>query len=345
VRSERSGEILAARLEFGATIARVRSSARFLVLAASTVLLASCAGLDTAAAVVNGRKIDEDEFRRQLDYLATDPRFAAQIPAGQQATEKKNLARQLLTFLIHQEFIEDFAEDRGISAAEEEVQARLDELVAGEGTGFEARLAKAGVTLDDARSFIRKQLLREKVAEAVVAEEVPEETLTQAYEARAAEFSQVHVAHILVSDQGQAQDILARATPRNFGRLARQLSEDPGSATQGGDLGIRGASDFVEPFRQATLDIPVGEIGGPVETQFGFHVIYVVERTMQPFSEVREQLLREVGQESFTQWLLEQIRTADILVNPRYGALNERTGDVVERRSTTQEPDQVQLTP
>lgn len=310
------------------------------------LLLASCAAFETAAAVVNGRKIDEDEFRRQLDYLAADPRFAAEIPAAQQAVQKKNLARQLLTFLIHQEFIDDYADDRGISVSENEVQARLNELIAGQGEeAFKAQLAESGATLAVARSFLGKQVLREKVADAVVAEEVPDASLSEEYESRAAEFSQVHVAHILVSDQEQAADILGRATPRNFGRLARQLSEDPGSATQGGDLGTRGASDFVEPFRQATLDIPVGQIGGPIETQFGFHIVYVIERTTRPFNEVREQLLREVGQESFTRWLLGRIRSADILVNPRYGALDERTGDVVERRSTTPEPEQVQLTP
>src|SRR5919109_828579 len=240
---------------------------RFLASVLVGMLLASCAAFETAAAVVNGKKIDEDDFRRQLDYLATDPRFAAEIPEAQRATEKKNLARQLLTFLIHQEFIEAYAEERGLAAPEEEVQARFDELVVQEGPGFEGRLTEAGVTLDDAKAFLRKQVLRQRVAEAVVAEEVPAETLSQQYEARAAEFSEVHVAHILVADRAQAEDLLARATPQNFGRLARQNSEDPGPATPGGDLGTRGASDFVEPFRQATLDIPVGQIGGPIETQ------------------------------------------------------------------------------
>lgn len=312
----------------------------------SAALLPSCAAFETAAAVVNGHKIDEGEFRHQLDYLAADPRFAAEIPAGQQATQKKNLARQLLTFLIHQEFIEDYAEAQGLSAPENQVEARLNELIAGQGEeAFKAQLAKSNATLGDARAFIRKQVVRERVAEAVVAEELPDETLSQEYESRAAEFTQVHVAHILVSEEQQARDILERATPQNFGRLARQLSEDPGSATQGGDLGTRGSSDFVDPFRQATLDIPVGEIGGPVQTEFGFHIVHVIERTTQPFNEVREQLLREVGEESFANWLLGRIRTADILVNPRYGALDEQTGEVVERRSTTPEPEPVQLTP
>jgi foldase protein PrsA len=323
----------------------MRRLSRSLAVGIAATLLLSCAAFETAAAVVNGKKIDEDEFQRQLDYLATDPRFAAEIPEAQLATEKKNLARQLLTFLIHQEFIEAYAEEHGLTAPEEEVEARFDELIASEGPGFEARLTEAGVTLDDARAFVRKQVLRQRVAEAVVAEEVPAETLSQEYEARSAEFSEVHVAHILVSDRQQAENLLGRATPQNFGRLARQFSQDPGSATQGGDLGTRGASDFVEPFRQATLDIPVGQIGGPVETQFGFHLIYVIERTVLPFNEVRDQLLREVGEESFTNWLLERIRTADILVNPRYGTLDERTGDVVERRSTSDEPEEIQLTP
>lgn len=312
----------------------------------AALLLASCAAFETAAAVVNGQKIEEDAFRRQLDYLAADPRFAAQIPAGQQSTEKKNLGRQLLTFLIHQEFIEDYAEERDLAAPQAEVEARLDALVAGQGEeAFTEQLAKSGATLDDARAFIRKQVVRERVAEAVVAEEVPQEILLQEYESRAAEFSEVHVAHILVLQEQRALDILGRATPQNFARLARQSSEDPSSAAQGGDLGTRGAADFVEPFRQATLDIGVGEIGGPVETQFGFHVVYVIDRTTQPFEQVREGLLRDVGQESFTQWLLERIRGAEILVNPRYGLLNERTGEVIERRSTTPEPEPIQLTP
>jgi foldase protein PrsA len=329
----------------GATIARVRSSRRFLVLATSAMLLGSCAAFETSAAVVNGQKIDEQEFRRQLDYLAADPRFAAEF-AGQVAAQKKNLARQLLTFLIHQEFIEEYADTEGLSAPEAEVEARLDEVIAAQGEeAFRRQLADSGATLAVARAFIQKQVLRETVAQAVVEEEVPETTLLQEYESRAAEFTEVHVAHILVSDEQQAQSILDRATPQNFAGLARRLSEDPGSANNGGDLGTRPATEFVEPFRQTTLDIPVGDIGGPVETQFGFHVIHVIERNTQPFEESRERLLREIGQESFTGWLLERIRRADILVNPRYGTLDERTGEVVERRSSTPQPEQVQLTP
>jgi hypothetical protein len=74
-------------------------------------------------------------------------------------------------------------------------------------------------------------------------------------------------------------------------------------------------------------------------------VIHVIERTPTPFEEVRERLLGEFGQEFFTNWLLSRVRAADVLVNPRYGQLDPKTGDIVERRSTTPEPPPVQVTP
>jgi hypothetical protein len=125
----------------------MRRSASVLLLLPLTALLGSCAAFETAAAVVNGQKIEEQEFRRQLDYLAADPRFASEF-AGQLAAQKKNLGRQLLTFLIHQEFIEQYAEAEGLSAPEADVEARLDELITAQGEdAFRDQLAESGATL------------------------------------------------------------------------------------------------------------------------------------------------------------------------------------------------------
>lgn len=312
----------------------------------TAALLASCAAFRTAAAVVNGRTIDDERFRRSLDYFAADPRFAMQFPGEQAETEKKTLARQLLTFLIHQQLIQEYADERGVLAAEAEVDKRLEERVVQQGgdEAFRAQLEEAGATRGDVRELIRAQVLREYVARVVVAEEVPDESLRSEYESRLTEFTQVHTAHILVNDEAQAERLLARATPKSFAALARRFSTDPGSKDQGGDLGTRPASEFVAPFDKATIEIPVGEIGGPVQTEFGFHVVYVIERNQRPFEEVREQILGEIGEEFFSRWLLDRVRGAEILVNPRYGALDEGNGEVVERRATTPEPEP-QLTP
>jgi parvulin-like peptidyl-prolyl isomerase len=181
-------------------------------------------------------------------------------------------------------------------------------------------------------------VIRQRVAEAVVEERLGEDELRARYEERLLEFSEVTVAHILVSSEREAERIAERATPGNFASLARRFSEDAASAQSGGELGVQRAADLVEPFARAALRIPVGEIGGPVETQFGFHVIRVIDRETQSFDEVRESLLEESRGQVFTEWLLGRVEAADIRVNPRYGAFDERTGTVIARRRSSPAP-------
>ncbi|HEX9892047.1 MAG TPA: peptidylprolyl isomerase, partial [Actinomycetota bacterium] len=288
----------------------------------------------------DGRRIEDERFQRLLGFLAADPRFAEQFPGEQGKEEKKGLARQLLTFLIHQEVIEDFASQRGLEVDDATVDQRFQQAVeeAGGQGPFDEQLATAGATRADVEELLRKQAMREMVAQQVVTQGIPETRLRQAYDERITEFTQVHVAHILVQDAALAERLARQATPRNFAALAREHSEDTGSAPEGGDLGTRPASEFVDPFGSTALEIPVGEIGGPIETEFGHHVIHVIERTAMPFEEVRDQLLGESGQEFFTTWLLDRVKRADVLVNPRYGVFDEEAGEVVERTSTTPLP-------
>jgi parvulin-like peptidyl-prolyl isomerase len=305
-------------------------------------LLAGCGGLfTTAAAVVNGRTIEEDRFLRELDFLLADPRVAQQIPAGRQGDlRRQDLARQYLTFLIHQQFVEGYAGAHDLGAEPAEVDRLLQEQVnqLGGPEAFERILREAGATEADVRHLLEQQLLRQQVAEAVVAEQVGEAELRQRYEDRVLEFSQVHVAHILVSTEREAQRLLDRATPQNFADLARRFSDDPASAQNGGDLGPQRAADLVAPFARAALRIPVGEIGGPVQTEFGFHLIHVLDRTTQSFEEVRDLLLEEVRGDVFTRWLLDRVAAAEIRVNPRYGAFDQASGRVVPRTSSTPSP-------
>jgi peptidyl-prolyl cis-trans isomerase D len=65
----------------------------------------------------------------------------------------------------------------------------------------------------------------------------------------------------------------ARTSPKNFAELARKNSGDPGSAAEGGDLGYFARGKMVKPFDDAVFALKVGEIAGPVESQFGYHVI------------------------------------------------------------------------
>jgi len=115
-------------------------------------------------------------------------------------------------------------------------------------------------------------------------------------------FERRRVSHILVTPengddaaaQAKAQAAYERAAAgEDFAALARELSQDPGSAAAGGELGWAEKSTYVEPFADAAWSAAPGEIVGPVKTQFGWHVIRVEEvepGEQRSFEEAREEL-------------------------------------------------------
>jgi peptidyl-prolyl cis-trans isomerase D len=96
----------------------------------------------------------------------------------------------------------------------------------------------------------------------------------------------IHAAHILINvtpgpdsvmAYKQAQNILKEArSGADFATLATQYSQDPGSASRGGDLGWFGKGMMVKPFEDACFKAKVGQIVGPIRTQFGLHIIKVL---------------------------------------------------------------------
>jgi len=72
----------------------------------------------------------------------------------------------------------------------------------------------------------------------------------------------------------RSQELLGMATPGNFVDLATEFSTDPGSAEQDGDLGSFARGQMVPAFEEAVFAASIGEIVGPIETQFGYHLIY-----------------------------------------------------------------------
>lgn len=77
----------------------------------------------------------------------------------------------------------------------------------------------------------------------------------------------------------EAEELLQEAkTGANFGELAKIYSQDPGSAQQDGDLGYFGRGQMVKPFEEAAFNAREGDIVGPVTSQFGVHIIKVVDK-------------------------------------------------------------------
>ena len=84
------------------------------------------------------------------------------------------------------------------------------------------------------------------------------------------------VRHILVEDETSALAALeALSTGESFAALARAISTDPGSASRGGELGEAFVGNYVPEFRGAIEDAEIGALVGPVESEFGFHILQV----------------------------------------------------------------------
>ena len=89
---------------------------------------------------------------------------------------------------------------------------------------------------------------------------------------------QVHAAHILVKKEEEAKSLLAKISAgESFSDLAKKHSDCP-SGRKGGDLGWFGTGQMVREFEEAAFKCAKGSVVGPVKTQFGWHLIKVLDQ-------------------------------------------------------------------
>lgn len=142
------------------------------------------------------------------------------------------------------------------------------------------------------------------------------------YQANVAKFekpAQTRARHILLANSGpdslqKAKDILAQLRAgASFEELAKSHSTDTGSAARGGDLGFFGPGKMVRPFEDAVNSLAKpGDLSEPIESQFGYHIIRLDERrekAIQPFAEVRAQLLGEARAAILNEARVQKVQT------------------------------------
>jgi parvulin-like peptidyl-prolyl isomerase len=167
----------------------------------------------------------------------------------------------------------------------QEVRAQFDENV----EAFLTRIARdAGLSRDDVRAWFESKAIRKAVRD-VIATDVTEMAL------------HVNARHILVDTEEQALDVLAALNAgESFADLARAVSKDTGSGANGGELDWSPVMNFVTPFADAVRDAPIGEIIGPVQTEFGYHLIQVRAREDR---ELEDSQIEQFKNRSFADWL------------------------------------------
>lgn len=166
-------------------------------------------------------------------------------------------------------------------------------------------------------AYYREKLLMEaylgQVAKGAVTEEALKATYDEAAKAQKPEV-EIHALHILVPTEDEAKTVEKRLKAgEDFAKLADELSKDPGS--KGGDLGWFTSDRMVPEFAEAAFKLQPGQVSDPVKTQFGWHVIKVLEKRNKPFpsmDQVRDQLQQYVSQRAQSEAILKLREAAKI---------------------------------
>lgn len=149
-----------------------------------------------------------------------------------------------------------------------------------EGVGYSEKLLRA---------YIGRGLLREKVFNAITAD-IPKEE------------EKVWARHILVQTEDEAKAVLDRLNKgEDFVKLAAELSKDTSNKDIGGDLGWFGKGVMDADFEAAVYALKIGEISQPVKSQFGYHIIQLLGREVQPLSPTE---LSHKKQTAMDDWLV-----------------------------------------
>lgn len=311
---------------------------------ADTEILESDTGLTGGvAATVNGVDIEEDKVTRAINNMRLSYNYAEdedwkEYLKGQNETPE-SMRDQTLGTLIDQQLILQFAEQRGVTTTDEEIQSYVDEMAANYTTPEkwdEARKEGGFETDDDYKEALRYSILQTKLQEgfeeAVQLDDAG--LLAKAQESATSYSGAKRSSHILFNaeDQETAQDVLTRIQTGElaFEDAVQEYSQDEGSKENGGDVGWDLLNTFVTEYTDALSGLNKGEVTKDlVESKYGWHIIMVTDvfeapETIESLDQVPDEFLEEIrttaadtdSESAMDDWLLEMKQTSDVVINP-----------------------------
>lgn len=280
-------------------------------------------------ATIGGKEINYNRFLQNLRQTQ------ASMGIGQNPADtpgpwlELNLQYRALESSMQKEILVSEAKKNRVKVSGKEIDAQLKQIAQQYGmkdvAEVKAQVLKSGQKWNDFRNLIRDDILvfslQQKLAASVV---VDERVLKNLYK-------KVTARHVLVlvpptEKSGGKEDKEALAKLQNakkdlqkyandpvqlskkFGEYAAKLSQDPGSKDQGGLLGSFGVGQMVPEFEQLAFALNAGEMGGPVKTNYGYHLI-LVEKVDDPgipievdLKKLKEQTEQRLRQEKLSRW-------------------------------------------
>lgn len=311
---------------------KTRRSAFFASIVGITLLAsAACGSSAPYAARVDGERISEDTLVGELRSIAANEQYLTLVEERQpvrgsgQGTFDSAFTALALTRQIYYTLIETELTRRQLTVSDDDLAAARN-LVVQQLDGEEV-FVKFPKSYQD--ELIRRQAELDLLTLAVNELGTPEQAARAYYDNNQAEFTQACVSHILVAEEAKANEIRAKLDAGgDFATLASAETIDTESKPRGGDLGcdITPDTGFVPEFLTAVFTQPVGSVGAPVKTQFGFHLIKVTKRDPVPFEQAADMAREKVtdaGQEKVLTVLQDAVQAAKIEINPKYGSFRK----------------------
>ena len=220
----------------------------------STTLLASIAFADDdrIIATYKGGEVKESEVIQQFQ-----PVLAAQTGGKDKKFTDLDSALQetLVRAYINIKLLEEEAKDSGIESSKQ---------------------------FQDKLNAVKNQMIQQELMERFVKSYVTDKMVDEEYNKLVANLkgkNEIKVSHILVATEKEAKNAKNRLNKgEKFAKLAKELSKDEGSKANGGELGYIVPGQLVPEFEEKAMAMKVNDISAPVKTQFGWHIITVLDK-------------------------------------------------------------------
>ncbi|MBX7150914.1 peptidylprolyl isomerase [bacterium] len=254
--------------------------------------------IDRIAAVVDDEAILESEVQNYAYFEALNQK----IDPEKNKDEYDKLERNILESLINQKILLAQAKLDSVTVDESQVESTLDQQIQQrvQQAGGEDALEKyLGKKISEIRKLyrnnVRKQLLTQKIQSSrfqdVKISRSEVETFFKTFQDSLPEVgNSINMSHILMEVKAgdaayeEARKLAATLLDSlkrggDFAALAKKYSNDPSSAKKGGELGWFNRADFVKEFAEAAVKLEPGEISDIVKTQFGYHIIQLIQKS------------------------------------------------------------------
>jgi len=294
--------------------------------------------LSKVVVTVNGKKLMRTELDKEMEMFTSSPQFASMQPA-QAEMIRKQIETRIVDRFVNQTVLTAEADKEDIKVTDEEIEKAIKEIKerVPPNVTLEDALKERGMSMEEFRKNIATDLRIRTLIENQTASisNATDEAVSAFYNENKAKFNQpetTHARHILVKVEKDADEATKAAKKAEIEGYRKQLVDgtakfedlagehsDCPSGKRGGDLGTFGRGQMVPEFDTAAFEQEINAIGPVIETQFGYHIVQVIERTAagersleDVKDEIAEQLTNKSKQEFVEKYIKELSDKAEI---------------------------------